>query len=130
MNPRDWMKQEPPQYLPIFLRDFHDAKDFFKTLQAYYEFPEDLKGHNWVSNHIFTVDFFLWFCGVHGYTLQKSRKKGVEFEDMDATLRKAHEERHAGFAKMMQILTAPKGEAPATKEPEQSPTSQSPEAHP
>lgn len=80
MDPRDWMKEG--EYLPEFLRDFHDAKDFFKTLQASYKFPKDLSGHTWVSNHIFTVDFFLWFCGIHGYTLQKSRKKGIDFEDL------------------------------------------------
>jgi cellobiose-specific phosphotransferase system component IIC len=97
-DPHDWMAEEPPEYLPEFIRDFHDAKDFFKCLQETYKPSEDLAGHNWVSNQIFTVDYFLWFCGVHGYTLQKSRKKGIAFKDIRATIKASRDAKRAMFA--------------------------------
>ena len=70
---------ESGQYLPEFMRDFHDQKDVFKAM------------HNTITNanengnprdgHIYVVDTFLWYMARCGYTLQKSRKQ-VEFKDM------------------------------------------------
>lgn len=71
---------ERGEYLPEFMRDFHDQKDVFKAM------------HNTITNanengnprdgHIYVVDTFLWYMARCGYTLQKSRKQ-VEFKDMD-----------------------------------------------
>lgn len=71
---------ESGEYLPEFMRDFHDQKDVFKAM------------HNTITNanengnprdgHIYVVDAFLWYMARCGYTLQKSRKQ-VEFKDMD-----------------------------------------------
>lgn len=113
MKPTDWMQGDEAPYLPPFLRDFHDAKEFFKTLDGYFEPSEAsqaLKGHTWVSNQIFTVDFFLWFCGIHGYTLQKCRKKGVEFKDIHETLRAAYEERRKSMSLIFERAPESDGE--------------------
>jgi hypothetical protein len=86
-----WLKSG--EYLPDFMRDFHDQKDLFKSLHAQYRLDEP-KDHrdpiNWIQAHIYTVDKFLWFMAEHGYTLQRSRKH-VSFCDISATL--AHHEK-------------------------------------
>lgn len=73
----EWLQSG--EYLPEFMRDFHDQKDVFKAM------------HNTITNanengnprdgHIYVVDTFLWYMARCGYTLQKSRKQ-VEFKDM------------------------------------------------
>lgn len=69
-----WVKSG--EYLPKFLRDFHDQKDFFKFMHSVYR-DNDPKGEmpNWATGHIYVIDWFLWFMATRGYTLQKSRKK-------------------------------------------------------
>ena len=68
------------KYLPSFLRDFHDQKDLFKSIYHIYEIdgsePHDIP---WVNAHIFVIDKFLWFMASRGYTLQKTRTKGLDF---------------------------------------------------
>jgi len=71
-----WMKTG--KYLPDFMRDFHAQKRVFKRINEIVE--NDKKGErphhdmpNWVTAHIYVVDFFLWYMGRRGYTLQKSR---------------------------------------------------------
>lgn len=71
-----WLKT--PEYLPPFLRDFHDQKDFFKALNEVVErreYDPYTKGLGWRMAHVFTIDIFLWVMARHGYTLQKTRKK-------------------------------------------------------
>lgn len=80
---------ESGEYLPEFMRDFHDQKDVFKAM------------HNTITNanengnprdgHIYVVDTFLWYMGRCGYTLQKSRKQ-VEFKDMDDDIERMRRE--------------------------------------
>jgi hypothetical protein len=73
---------ENQENLPEFLKDFHDQKDFFKSIFNQYKdsnAKETLQNINRVDAHIFTIDVFLWWMGRHGYKLQKSRKKGVVF---------------------------------------------------
>ena len=72
------------KYLPKFLRDFHDQKDLFKSIHTLYADSESLKDivPSWVSGQIYVIDCFLWFMASRGYTLQKSRKKDVEFLDI------------------------------------------------
>ena len=68
-------------YLPEFMRDFHDQKDLFKALQDVVERSNDKHGGHrslnatWTDYHIYSVDIFLWVLAAHGYTLQRSRRK-------------------------------------------------------
>lgn len=66
-------------YLPEFLKDFHDQKKVFKKLQQWKSALGDDPPNNWVDNHIYTIDYFLWIMALHGYKLQKIRAKDIEF---------------------------------------------------
>jgi len=77
------------EYLPEFMRDFHDCKDLFKRIN---EIVSNAKAKdptrdlpNWITAHIYTVDFFLWYLAVHGYTIQKNRKQ-IDFIDLEEDL--------------------------------------------
>ncbi len=75
--------------LPGFIKDFHDQKDLFKAIYQQYGEGNSKKllvDVNWVDAHVFTIDVFLWWMGQHGYKLQKSKKKGVEFYDAETTI--------------------------------------------
>ncbi len=93
---------EKQRNLPSFLKDFHDQKDFFKTIDEWLDKKEnDLDNISWIQAHIYTIDNFLWFMGMHGYTLQKSRAK-IEFHDIYETLdefNKKRLEKSASFLK-------------------------------
>ncbi len=80
---------ENQENLPDFIKDFHDQKDLFKAIYEQYSEgnnKELLSKVNWVDAHCFTIDVFLWWMGRHGYKLQKARKKGVEFFDVNETI--------------------------------------------
>lgn len=82
MNLTEYMNNS--ENLPDFLKDFHDQKDLFKAMFEQYKNgnSKDLLDRiGFIDAHIFTIDVFLWWMGRHGYKLQKSRKKGVEFFD-------------------------------------------------
>lgn len=84
-------------YLPLFLRDFHDQKTMFKRLDRVVKNRGDSdpsKEINWVAGQIYVIDIFLWFMAKHGYTLQKSRKK-VEFFDIDDEINAFEKEQRA-----------------------------------
>lgn len=77
------------EYLPKFLKDFHDQKDVFKYLDRVQE--ENIKLHrngerhdsvNWRSAQIYTIDIFLWVMAKNGYTLQQCRRN-LPFEDIN-----------------------------------------------
>ena len=70
---------ESGKYLPQVMRDFHDQKDIFKSIQYVYKGSGSLT-ENWVDEHKYTVDCFLWYMASRGYTLQKSRTN-VEFRE-------------------------------------------------
>lgn len=75
---RDWLSTL--EYLPTQLRDFHDQKNLFKSMHHLYQ--DNLSSDtapNWRDGHIYTIDWFLWFMASRGYTLQKTRKKGIDF---------------------------------------------------
>lgn len=86
------------EYLPEFMRDFHDQKDVFKAM------------HNTITNanengnprdgHIYVVDTFLWYMARCGYTLQKSRKQ-VEFKDMGDDIERMRREVSEKFRDML-----------------------------
>jgi hypothetical protein len=74
------------QYLPEFLRDFHDQKLFFKMLHTKTPKPEaPFKRPNWMDGQVYVISYFLWFMAKRGYTLQKSRKK-LDFNDIHTEL--------------------------------------------
>lgn len=87
---------ESGDYLPKPLRDFHDAKNVFKTIHHFTnleKFPPQIKELGWVNAHIYVVDVFLWFMAKRGYTLQKSRRKeNFRSLEEDIEARKQQEE--------------------------------------
>jgi len=79
--------------MPPPLRDFHDCKDFFKWMDgisvSHAREDTNSKTHymdkdlpNWTTGQIYVIDYFLWFMGQFGYTLQRSRAN-VEFRDLE-----------------------------------------------
>lgn len=97
MTPQEYT--ESKQYLPDFLKDFHDQKDIFKTISDLYEKDENHKQlpGSWREHHIYVIDFFLWFMGQHGYKLQRDRSK-VEFYKLQETLAEFKAKRVQHFA--------------------------------
>lgn len=68
------------EYLPKNIRDFHDQKNLFKSMHFLQQDNEGAdKNPSWVQGHIYIIDYFLWFMASRGYTLQKTRKNGIEF---------------------------------------------------
>ena len=79
-NLSQWMKDG--EYLPDILKDFHDQKDLFKAMHAAYSGDDkDEQMPSWVNGHIYTIDWFLWYMGRRGYTLQKNRSN-VDFDSL------------------------------------------------
>jgi len=77
---KEWL--ESSEYLPEFLRDFHDQKNIFKSMHFLYADADVARDKpNWMQGQIYVIDWFLWFMASRGYTLQKSRK-GVSFLGM------------------------------------------------
>jgi hypothetical protein len=80
-----WLKSG--EYLPDFMRDFHDQKDVFKACDEVMQRSVEKNGGSymrdlsWADAHVYTVDIFLWMMARHGYTLQRSRKR-VPFSDL------------------------------------------------
>lgn len=73
-----WMKSG--QYLPDFMRDFHDQKDLFKAVDEVAQRSiangnRDIENVSWRAGHVYTVDIFLWVMAKHGYTLQRTRRR-------------------------------------------------------
>jgi hypothetical protein len=89
--------------LPDFLRDFHDQKDFFKAMHAHYskEGQENKIPGNWIDNHIYTIDFFLWLMALNGYRLQRFKSKHFEQNDINNFIAYYTEQRSANFAKII-----------------------------
>lgn len=81
MTPKEYV--ESGKHLPRFLRDFHDQKDFFKMVDLLYRTSEEsLDMPNWRESHCYVIDWFLWYLGQRGWTLQRSRAN-VEFKSME-----------------------------------------------
>ena len=91
------------EYLPDFMKDFHDQKDLFKAIHELYKDNESLKKmpQSWVDNHIFVIDYFLWFMGQHGYKLQKVRKRDVLFCDLQNTINEMRDRRIKSFTELL-----------------------------
>lgn len=86
------------EYLPGFLRDFHDQKDVFKAMHD--TIGNANENGNARDGHIYVIDTFLWYMGRCGYTLQKSRKN-VEFKNMQDDIDRSRECRREAFARVI-----------------------------
>jgi len=79
-----WTKDE--KHLPEFLRDFHKQKDLFKAMHILYESNNENDPRkempNWRNGHVYTIDWFLWYMGQRGYTLQKNKTK-IKFKQFE-----------------------------------------------
>lgn len=99
-----WLKSG--EYLPEFMRDFHDQKDVFKAMDEVMARSVERNGGtymrdlNWTDAHVYTVDIFLWMMARHGYTLQRSRKR-VTFSDLWAWLGDVKARRDAEYRKVL-----------------------------
>ena len=93
----DWLRSG--SHLPKVLRDFHDQKHLFKCLdEAISRQQQAIKNieswepssmPNWMTCHIYTVDYFLWFMARHGYVLRRvglSRANRPQFDSLSTTL--------------------------------------------
>ena len=80
------------EHLPEFMKDFHDQKDLFKAIYEQWCTKDDkiLNEVNWVNAQCFTIDYFLWWMGLHGYKLQKVKKKNVNFYNPIQTIQKCN----------------------------------------
>lgn len=115
----EWLKSG--EYLPPFMRDFHDQKDVFKTLQEVVERRNAKDGRGsytadltWITAHVYTVDVFLWIMARHGYTLQRSRKR-VPFADIWDWLKGGREERQRAYGAMLRERLATGTAEPAAE---------------
>lgn len=101
----DWLNSGA--YLPVEIRDFHDQKDVFKAIGemlARYQAKAPnhhvaIKEVSWIDLQMLTIDVFLWFMAMHGYTLQQCRQN-VEFRDL-ATRVKEAKDREAQLLRAM-----------------------------
>jgi hypothetical protein len=91
-------------FLPNFLTDFHDQKEFFKYLHERYgtknpndNFVANGDSINWATGCIYIIDWFLHFVAKFGYKLQKWRKKDVNFRNIFEEVQKATEDRDKKF---------------------------------
>lgn len=91
-----WLKSA--EYLPEFMRDFHDQKDLFKAIHELVSKNEGTQRINWIDAQIYTIDVFLWFMARRGYTLQRSRTK-CDFLDIHQTISEQNEARSAAMLK-------------------------------
>ena len=93
--------------LPEFIKDFHDQKDLFKAIYDLWREENDvLQKVNWVDAHVFSIDILLWWMGLHGYKLQKIRKKDVKFYDPLETI-KQHRDKRLGISLPKTCYTTP-----------------------
>jgi len=95
-----WLKDG--RYLPECLRDFHDQKEVFKAIDEIIPVrPQDsIKRPSWIEAQCYVIDIFLWFMARRGYTLRKTRKKGV-FRDLDADVTNQTAKRLTSFSAML-----------------------------
>jgi len=88
------------EYLPSFMRDFHDQKDVFKAMHNTITNAND--NGNPRDGHIYVIDTFLWYMARCGYTLQKSRKD-VPFRDMQDDIDRYKSEMTDAFSKIASV---------------------------
>ncbi len=91
------------KYLPPVLRDFHDAKDVFKTMHGTMDMSKNTycKDVTWTAGQCYVIDCFLWFMARRGYTLQRSRAN-VEFRDLADDIKTHRDTTQSMFAAMIE----------------------------
>lgn len=97
-----WLKSG--EYLPEVMRDFHNQKDIFKCIHERIDISNSdapYKDINWVSGHCYVIDVFLYFMARRGYTLQRSRKKGIEFNSLLDDVHHSNQYREQQFSKLL-----------------------------
>lgn len=92
----EWLQSG--EYLPGFLRDFHDQKDVFNAMHD--TIGNANENGNARDGRIYVIDTFLWYMARCGYTLQKSRKN-VEFKDMQDDIERSKEWRREAFSRVI-----------------------------
>lgn len=92
----EWL--ESSEYMPEFMRDFHDQKEVFRAM--HHIITNANENGNARDGHIYVVDTFLWYMARCGYTLQRSRK-AVEFRSIDEDIEKTKNDSREIFAKML-----------------------------
>src|SRR5687768_4809371 len=95
---KSWL--DSAEHLPLLMRDFHDQKDLFKAIHRWAYADGTKEPCSWADAHIYTVDMFLCYMAVHGYTLQRCRAN-VDFCDLGASLKADREERMEQFAALI-----------------------------
>jgi hypothetical protein len=102
------------RYLPEVMRDFHDAKEIFKTMHHVSGWNEEegwARNISWMDGQIYVIDLFLHFMARHGYTLQRSRAK-LEFHSLEEKCRRVRDEQANAFASFLAAkMATPKPEA-------------------
>lgn len=103
------MSDSEAWHLPEFMRDFHDQKDVFRSVDSWdarNRTADERKRYplpNWVDAHVYTVDSFLRFMAEHGYTLQRCRRD-LEFRDITETMKRDSEDRRTAAASLVKEL--------------------------
>lgn len=93
---------ESGAHLPKFMRDFHDQKDLFKTIDRRV-LNTSADKINWVDAQIYTIDTFLYFMARRGYTLQKSRAD-VDFRDIEADIEETMSELNSSAINLINMI--------------------------
>lgn len=84
-------------YLPDFLFDFHDNKDFFFA----YHNEKDRPLESMITGVTYITDSFLWYMARFGYGLRKVNKK-FDFKDLDVFISEHLEIKRNRFEKMIE----------------------------
>lgn len=96
---RAWLRDG--NHLPAPLKDFHDAKDVFKSLHEWVASakPEQrgpFQRPSWIDGQCYVMDDFLAFMAAHGWTMQRSRAK-LTFADLRLTIKNRREKEAIDF---------------------------------
>lgn len=86
---REWLAKQ--KYLPAEFRDFHNQKDLFEAIHFVIGNANDNPNINQRTGHIYVVDTFLWYMAKRGYTLQRSRRKDLEFDSIEVDIKAVDE---------------------------------------
>jgi len=108
MDIQSYIRDE--RHIPDFIKDFHDAKDFFKLLYEWQcggEKIRELECHTWVSQHIYTMDIFLRFCALFGYRLEKIRSPKMDVCDLSKSIADYNDRISRNFAAALGLGGAP-----------------------
>lgn len=112
MRLNKWLKSL--RHLPRFFRDFHDQKDVFKAIEARMGRAPQPYEVSWVNGQVYVIDTFLRFMAMHGYTLQRTRKR-LDFYGLEETVEHARAERQEHFAKVFGLTRADQSEPSETQ---------------